>query len=83
MCSPFLLGGTIKFYLRKIGTPIALDINNHIYVDNVSLGANLVQDAYKIYLESKQIFRKASREWVSNSFELLDLLPNIKLSKET
>ena len=30
VCSPFLLGGTIKFHLRKIGTPIALDISNNI-----------------------------------------------------
>ena len=70
VCSPFLLGGTIKFHLRKVGTPLALDISNNIYVDNVSLGATSVDEAYKIYLESKEIFRKASmnlREWVSNS----------------
>ena len=85
VCSPFLLGGTIKFHLRKIGTPIALDISNNIYVDNVSLGANSVEEAYKIYLESKEIFRKASmnlKEWVSNSFEFLDLLPKNEVVKE-
>ena len=52
-----------------------MDISNNIYVDNVSLGANSVEEAYK---ESKEIFRKASmnlREWVSNSLEFLDLLP--------
>ena len=86
VCSSFLLGGTIKFHLRKIGTPIALDISNNIYVDNVSLGANSVEEVYKIYLESKEIFREASmnlREWVSNSFEFLDLLPKMKLPRET
>ena len=84
VCSPFLLGGTIKFHLRKTGTPVALEINNNIYVDNVSLGANSVDEAYKIYLESKEIFRKASmnlREWVSNSFEFLDLLPKNEVVK--
>ena len=78
VCSPFLLGGTIKFHLRKVGTPLALDISNNIYVDNVSHGANSVDEVCKIYLESKEIFRKASmnlREWVSNSSEFLDLLP--------
>ena len=62
---------------------IALDISN-IYVDNVFLGANSVEEAYKIYVESKEIFRKASmnlREWVSNSFEYLDLLPKNEVVK--
>ena len=84
VCSPFLLGGTIKFHLRKVGTPLALDISNNIYVDNVSLGANSVDEAYKIYLESKEIFRKASmnlREWVSNSSKFLDLLPKNEVIK--
>ena len=82
--SPFLLEGTIKFYLRKTGTPVALDISNNIYVDNMSLGTNSVEKAYKIYLESKEIFRKASmnlREWVSNSFKFLDLLPKTTVVK--
>ena len=54
------------------------------YVDNVSLGANSVDEAYKIYLESKEIFRKASmnlREWVSNSPEFLDLLSKNEVIK--
>jgi len=51
-----LLGGTIKFHLREVGTPVALNINDNIYVDNVSLGASLVKEAHKIYLESKDIF---------------------------
>ena len=44
----------------------------------MSLGANFAEKAYKIDLESKEIFRNASMnlmEWVSNSFELPDLLP--------
>ena len=64
--------------------PIALDISNNIYVDNVSLGANSVEEVYNIYLESKEIFREASmnlREWVSNSFEFLDLLPKSEVVK--
>ena len=30
-----------------------------IFVDNVSLGANSVEEAYKIYLQLKEIFRKS------------------------
>ena len=75
--SPFLLAGTIKYHLKKIGTSVASQISDYIYVDNVLLGADSVQDAYEMYLESKDIFKRASmnlRGWVSNSLEFLDLL---------
>ena len=78
ICSPFLLAGTIKYHLKQIGTSVALKISDNIYVDNVLLGANSVQNAYEIYLESKNIFKKASmnlREWISNCSEFLNLLP--------
>ena len=76
--SLFLLAGTIKYHLKKIGTSIVSQISGNIYVDNVMLGADSVQDAYEMYLESKGIFKGASmnlREWVSNPLEFLDLLP--------
>ena len=37
-------------HLKKIGTRVALKISDNIYVDNVLLGANSVQNAYEIYL---------------------------------
>ena len=58
ICSPFLLAGTIKYHLKQIGTSVALKISDNIYVDNVLLGANSVQNAYEIYLESKDIFKR-------------------------
>ena len=67
VCSPFLLAGTIKFHLKQFGGAVAQLINNNIYVDNVMLGANSVEQAHKIYFESKRIFQKAStnlREWM-------------------
>ena len=48
------------------------------------LGANSVQDAYEMYLESKDIFKRASmnlREWISNSLEFLKLLPESETVK--
>ena len=54
----YLIRGTVKFHVRKIGTPIGLDISNNIHVDNVSLGAKSVEEACKIYLESKEILEK-------------------------
>ena len=58
VCSSFLLGGTIKFHLRKIGTPVALEINNNIYVDNVSLGANSVDEAHKFIWNQKRFLER-------------------------
>ncbi|XP_065891574.1 uncharacterized protein [Dysidea avara] len=84
ICSPFLLGGTIKYHLKKIGTPVASQISENIYVDNVLLGAGTVKEAHKIYFESKNIFGKASmnlREWISNSSEFLGLLPETEVVK--
>jgi len=48
------------------------------------LGATSVEQTYKIYVESKDIFQKASmnlREWMSNSIEFLNLLPCVEKSE--
>jgi len=82
-CSPFLLGATLKYHLQKEGTPLALNIMNNIYVDNVLLGANSSEHAFEMYREAKGIFRRASmnlREWYSNSDEFLKLLPADEIS---
>ena len=85
VCSPFLLGGTIKFHLRKVGTPLLwTSAITYMLIMCLLIGANSVEEAYEIYLESKEIFRKASmnlREWVSNSSEFLDLLPKNEVIK--
>ena len=84
VCSPFLLAGTVKFHLKQFGTPVAKVISENIYVDNVMLGATSVEQAYGMYVESKEIFQKASmnlREWMSNSDEFLNLLPSVERSE--
>ena len=43
------------------------------------LEATSDEQAYRIYVESKEIFQKASmnlREWMSNSGEFFNLLPS-------
>ena len=78
------MGGTVKYHLKKIGTPVALQISENIYVDNVLLGAGNVEEAYRIYMESKSIFGKASmnlREWISNSPEFLKMLLETEIVK--
>ena len=70
--------------MKHIGTSVASQISNNIYIDNVLLGADCVQDAYEMYLASKDIFKRASmnlREWISNSLEFLNLLPESEIVK--
>ena len=77
ICSPFLLGATLKHHLLKEGIPLALDIMSNIYVDNVLIGTDSVEQTFSIYQEAKEIFRKASmnlREWNSNAVEFLESL---------
>jgi len=77
ICSPFLLAATIKFHLQKEGTPLALHILHNIYVDNVLIGLESVNDIYGVYEEAKHIFKKAAinlREWNSNCLEFLKCL---------
>ena len=48
------------------------------------LEATSVEQAYRIYVESKEIFQRASmnlRKWVSNSSEFLNLLPGVEKSE--
>ena len=77
ICSPFLLEATLKFHLKKEGSAIANMIRDNIYVDNLCVGANSVDEACSIYKEAKEIFKGASmnlREWSSNSREFLNCL---------
>ena len=78
ICSPFLLEGTLQFHLKKEGSSIAKLINDNIYVDNVCVGVNSVEEGLQFYKEAKDIFKGASmnsREWTSNCDEFLDHLP--------
>ena len=78
VCSPFLLGATIKFHLQKEGTPLALHILKNIYVDNVLIGVESISDTRGIYKEAKSIFERSAmnlHEWNSNCLEFLQSLP--------
>ena len=85
ICSPFLLEGTLKFHLKKEGSHTAKIICDNIYVDNVCVGANSIEEALCIYKEAKNIFTRASmnlREWTSNSSEFVSYLPEKERSSE-
>ena len=61
-----------------MGTSTAENIRQNIYVNNVVTGTNSVHEALGFYSESKKIFEGAamnSRDWTSNSKEVLDKIP--------
>ena len=83
VCSPFLLGATIKFHLQKEGSPLALHILRNIYVDNVLIGINSINEICGVYEEAKSLFKRAAmnlRQWNSNCRESLEFLPNCEKS---
>ncbi|XP_065182125.1 uncharacterized protein LOC135812837 [Sycon ciliatum] len=76
--SPFLLAATIEYHLKAAASDTALAILKNIYVDNVVLGCNSVEEAMLLYHESRKLFSEANmnlREWVSSSSEVNERLP--------
>ena len=76
ICSAFLLGATLKFHLRKEDSPLTLNILKNMYVDNVLIGTDSVEEAC-VFGEAKDIFKRAAmnlRQWNSNSVECLESL---------
>ena len=79
VCSPFLLAATIHHHLRNAASPLATRILDNIYVDNVMLGCDTVEEALELYKEARSLFASASmnlREWASNSSEVHEKLPD-------
>jgi len=58
--SPFLLAATIRNHLTKAGTPIAQQIADNIYVDNVIIHFETSTQADELYKEAKTLFQSAS-----------------------
>ena len=84
ICSPFLLVATIDHHLRISDSNTAQNIKDNIYVDNFITGTHSVYQAKEFYSKSKEIFESASmnlRDWMSNSDEVLNQIPNEKRSK--
>ena len=76
--SPFLLGATIQHHLRSYNTPIADQVMNDMYVDNLITGAGSVSEAIQLYQNSKEMLAAAGMnlcEWMSNSPEFMHCIP--------
>ena len=76
--SPFLLQATIEHILHRSELPIANEIVNSKYMDNIFFGARETSEAVKKYQEIKHLFQPDGmtiREFQSNSLEFLESIP--------
>ena len=74
-CSPFLLNATIKSHLNQYpDTWVTDELKSNLYVDDLLSGADSVDDAHKLYNESKEIMYEAAMtltKWQTNKKEIL------------
>ncbi|XP_032791646.1 uncharacterized protein LOC116928659 [Daphnia magna] len=66
--SPFILNSVIKKHLQGFSTPVSVDIESHIYVDNLISGCETITEAFNYYTESRSIFAAASLSLQSWAF---------------
>lgn len=67
--APYLLQETIHHHLRSEDTPLAREIEENIYADNIVMSAETTEEARKKCVIAKEIFAKAHmplREYFSN-----------------
>ncbi|MCP4491128.1 MAG: hypothetical protein GY820_28000, partial [Gammaproteobacteria bacterium] len=67
-----------KVEKNEIQKKIIAKLANDLYVDNIVTGADTIQQALRLYEETRKVFGDASmnvREWVSNSSEVMKLMP--------
>lgn len=71
--SPFMLHATLHHHLDNYNTPVAEDMKENIYVDNVISGCDQELEAVDYYKEARSIMNEAHfnlRSWSSNSSSL-------------
>ncbi|XP_065902524.1 uncharacterized protein [Dysidea avara] len=74
--SPFMLHATLFRHLTSYNTPVANDMKNNLYVDNIISGCMTTLQAIQYYKESRSIMNDAKfnlRAWASNCTELRTL----------
>ena len=74
--SPFLLNATIRFHLERYLKTNEVHMRRLLcstYVDNIITGGETEEEAFKLYVQSKQIFREGGfnlRKFLTNSRHL-------------
>jgi len=68
--SPFMLNATLQKHLNQFSTPVAHDMKDNMYVDNILSGSDTEVKATQHYDEARSIMNEAKfnlRSWASNS----------------
>lgn len=82
--SPFLLTATIRYHFSQTNQSLLNQIADRCYVDNLVTSADSVDEANKMYQDSKDAFEELSmniRDGTSNSAEFMALIPESKKAK--
>ena len=81
--SPFMLGAVLNLHLSKFDTPVALDMRENVYVDNVLSGCNTEDELLVYYTQSRDIMSQAKfnlRSWSTNNHQLKQVTMEDKTS---
>nr|CAD2185106.1 unnamed protein product [Meloidogyne enterolobii] len=76
--SPAHLGIVVQHHLKKNTDMIEEDILKNIYVDNIIVGTDELDELEKIYRQLKEVFHKAKmniREFISSDKEIINKIP--------
>ncbi|XP_065889733.1 uncharacterized protein [Dysidea avara] len=71
--SPFKLAAVLDLHLSKVASPVALDMKDNIYVDNILSGCNTEEEILNYYKHSRELMSQANfnlRSCSSNSHQL-------------
>jgi hypothetical protein len=74
--SPFMLNAIVQQHLEHFDSPVSLDMQRNMYVDNVISGTDTEMSAVNYYNEARHIMNDAKfnlRSWASNCSCLQDL----------
>ena len=83
--SPFLLGATIECHLNSYKSPLANQLKENTYMDNVISGTNTLEEAISLYRGAKSMFNDAKmnlREWMTNSEDVNNTIANGDLAQQ-
>jgi hypothetical protein len=71
--SPFILLSVIKKHLQASSSPLAVDINENVYVDNLISGCETSEEAMDYFSEANNVLKEAGlklQSWGSNDSHL-------------
>jgi len=71
--SPFILAAVLNLHLSEVTFPVAADMKENIYVNNILSGCNTEDELLTYYKQSQEFMSQANfnlLSWSSNSFHL-------------